>query len=311
MRLATAGALVCLLLVAFGVPTSSLAGYVPAESGATITAVHPEGDRLLTLEIDSPAVGLTAVSLLLPADYEQEPEATWPVLYLLHGATNDHTTWIEQTDVEALTEDLDLLVVMPDGGDYGFYSDWWSDGGGGTQRWETYHLSELPQLLERDFRAGDARAVAGLSMGGFGAVSYAARRPGMFRAAASFSGVLDIFALGGRLGEDIWGDRREQIENWQAHDPISLAPALQGTELYVAWGNGEPGPLDEEDARFDPVEAWLAEANRRFADRLAELGLPATIDDYGPGTHEWPYWERGLEHALPMLLSSLGVEPTP
>jgi diacylglycerol O-acyltransferase / trehalose O-mycolyltransferase len=310
MRYAKA-ALACLLLVIFGVPTSSLGGYVPAESGAAIRAVQRETDRLLTLEIDSPAVGSTAVSLLLPADYEQEPEATWPVLYLLHGATNDYGTWVDQTDVEALTEDLDILVVMPDGGDFGFYSDWWNDGAGGMPMWETYHLSELPQLLERNFRAGDARAVAGLSMGGFGAVSYAARRPGMFRAAASFSGVLDIFALGGRLGEDIWGDRQQQMENWQAHDPISLAPALTSTELFVAWGNGEPGPLDEEDARFDPVEAWLAEANRRFADRLAELGLPATIDDYGPGSHEWPYWERGLEHALPMLLSSLGVEPTP
>ncbi len=303
--------LACLLVVSLLAPAASLAGVDPVRSAAIITAVHPEDDRLLTLEIDSPAVGPTAVSLLLPARFEEEPEATWPVLYLLHGATNDHRTWIEQTDVESLTEDLDLLVVMPDGGDYGFYSDWWNDGGGGMQRWETYHLTELPPLLERDFRATDRRAIAGLSMGGFGAISYAARHPGMFRAAASFSGVLDIFSLGGRLGEDIWGDRREQFANWEAHDPISLAPALEGTELYVAWGEGDPGPLDEEGARFDPVEAWLAAGNRRFADRLAELGLPVTIDAYGPGTHTWPYWERGLERALPVLLSSLGVTAAP
>jgi len=302
--------LASLLLLALAVPASSLAaGVAPAQSDATVTAVRREGDRRLTLEIDSPAVGSTRVSLLLPARFEEEPETTWPVLYLLHGATNDHRTWLEQTDVEALTEDLDLLVVMPDGGDYGFYSDWWNDGGDGMQRWETYHLSELLPLLERDFRAADARAIAGLSMGGFGAVSYAARHPGMFRAAASFSGVLDIFSLGGRLGEDIWGDRREQLENWQAHDPVSVAPALEGTELYVAWGEGDPGPLDGEGARFDPVEAWLAAGNRRFTERLDDLGLPATIDAYGPGTHTWPYWERGLERALPMLISALGVEP--
>jgi diacylglycerol O-acyltransferase / trehalose O-mycolyltransferase len=125
-------------------PAPSLAGFAPAQNDAVITALHREGDRLLTLEIDSPAVGPTAVSLLLPTRFEEEREATWPVLYLLHGATNDHRTWIEQTDVEALTEGLDLLMVMPDGGDYGFYSDWWNASDGGAQRWETYHLVELP-----------------------------------------------------------------------------------------------------------------------------------------------------------------------
>ena len=278
-------------------PASSL----PA--GAQIVSMKTEG-RLVSLEVDSPSVGRTAVSLLLPVRFEAEPSRRWPVLYLLHGATNDHTTWLEQTDVEGVTADLDLLVVMPDGGDYGFYSDWWSEAAGAPSKWETWHLDELPALLEHEYRASDVRAVAGESMGGFGAISYAARRPGMFRAAASFSGVLDIFALG-RLGEDIWGDRQDQLANWQAHDPVSLAPALSGTALYVSWGDGEPGPLDGDAARFDVVEAWLSSGNERFAQRLADLGLPATIDAYGPGTHTWPYWERAFRDALPLLLAAL------
>jgi S-formylglutathione hydrolase FrmB len=198
---------------------------------------------------------------------------------------------------------------MPDGGDYGFYSDAWDARAGGGPMWETYHLEELPRLLEDGFRTRDVRAVAGPSMGGFGAISYAARRPGMFRAAASFSGVLDIFSLG-RLGEEIWGDRGDHLEVWLAHDPVTLAPALEGTALYVSWGSGEPGPLDDDEASIDVVEAWLAAGNERFVDRLAELGLPATIDGYGPGTHTWPYWERALADALPLLMASLGDAAT-
>lgn len=302
-------ALIGLLLVAASAPAPSLASDFPDASGAAVVATTRHGERLMTVEIDSPSVGQTSVSLLLPARYEAQPERTWPVLYLLHGATNDHATWLEETNVEGLTEDLDILVVMPDGGDYGFYSDGWDAGADGRPMWETYHLEELPRLLEDGFHASEVRAVAGPSMGGFGAVSYAARRPGMFRAAASFSGILDIFSLG-RLGEDVWGDREDHLEAWLAHDPITLAPALEGTALYVSWGSGEPGPLDADEARFDVVEAWLAAGNERFADRLADLGLSATVDSYGPGTHTWPYWERALAEVLPMLMASLGDPAT-
>lgn len=302
-------ALVGLLLVGASAPTRSLASGIPDASGAAVLAATRHGQRLMTIAIDSPSVGRTSVSLLLPARYEAQPERTWPVLYLLHGATNDHATWLEETDVEGLTEDLDILVVMPDGGEYGFYSDGWDAGEAGRPLWETYHLEELPRLLEDGFRASDVRAVAGPSMGGFGAISYAARRPDMFRAAASFSGILDIFSLG-RLGEEIWGDRDDQLEEWLAHDPVTLAPALEGTALYVSWGSGEPGPLDDDEARFDVVEAWLAAGNERFVDRLADLGLSATVDSYGPGTHTWPYWERALADALPMLMASLGDPAT-
>lgn len=297
-------ALLALLVLALGAAPPP--GTASAADGHEATIVSSSTDgRRVTLEVDSPSVGRTGVSLLLPTGWQAEEERTWPVLFLLHGATNDHTTWLQETDVERLTEDLEALVVMPDGGEYGFYSDWWDDGTGGRPRWETYHLEELPSLLEEAFHASDVRAVAGTSMGGFGAMSYAARRPGTFRAAASFSGVLDIFSLG-RLGEDVWGDREEQRDVWLAHDPVSLADRLEGTALYVSYGDGRPGPLDGPAARFDVVEAWLSAGNARFVERLAELGLPATVDAYGSGTHTWAYWERALSDALPMLEGALG-----
>jgi diacylglycerol O-acyltransferase/trehalose O-mycolyltransferase len=278
----------------------------PVDSGAAqVVDVEPVHERVVDLSIASPAVGDQHVRLILPATWEQHPAARWPVLYLLHGRWDDYGSWTRETDVVELTADHDLLVVMPDGGQQGFYSDWWNGGTGGPPRWETFHLVELPQLLERDWRAGERRAVAGLSMGGFGAISYAARQPGVFRAAASFSGVLDILRPGVEAPAELWGDREAQAEIWTAHDPVSLAAALRGTPLFVAYGDGEPGPLDAPGAAVDELEAWLAGMNETFIERLAELGIAATVDAYGAGTHTWPYWERSLHRVMPLLLDAL------
>lgn len=267
--------------------------------------VEQSDERIVDLSVASPAVGHQHVRLILPAGWEQRPDGRWPVLYLLHGRWDDYRGWTRETDVVELTADLDLLVVMPDGGEHGFYSDWWNGGRGGPPQWETFHLVELPQLLERDWRAGTRRVVAGLSMGGFGAISYAARHPGFFRAAASFSGVLDILRPGVDVPTELWGDREEQADVWVSHDPASLATELAGTPLFVAFGDGDPGPLDAPGAATDDLEAWLAGMNETFIERLTALGIDATVDAYGRGTHTWPYWERGLHGALPLLLDAL------
>jgi diacylglycerol O-acyltransferase/trehalose O-mycolyltransferase len=272
---------------------------------ARLTAVLPVGERVVDLAIASTAVGDQHVRLVLPSAWEQRPEARWPVLYLLHGRWDDYRSWTRETDVVELTVDLDLLVVMPDGGEHGFYSDWWNDGKGGPPGWETFHLFELPALLARDWHADDRRVVAGLSMGGFGAISYAARHPGFFRGAASFSGVLDILGPGVEAPPALWGDRQAQADVWVAHDPVSRAADLRGTPLFVAYGNGRSGPLDAPDTPIDEVEAWLAGLNETFLARLGELGITATVDAYGPGTHTWPYWERSLHRAMPLLLDAL------
>ena len=135
------------------------------------------------------------------------------------------------------TAPTDLLVVMPDA-DNGWYADAWNDGAGGPPMWETFHLTELPQLLERNWNASDRRVIAGLSMGGLGAMSYAARHPGMFRAAASYSGVLDTTDQDLFDGEAAFGDPVAQADYWKAHNPLALAAQLKGIPLYVSYGNG-------------------------------------------------------------------------
>ena len=260
---------------------------------------------MVDLTIESTSVGRVKVRLLLPTRFDEQPDATWPVLYLLHGATDDHATWTEQTDVADLTAGLDLLVVMPDAGTWGWYSDWWNAGQGGAPAWETFHLTELRDIIERDWRASDSRMVAGRSMGGFGAMYYATAHPDLFGAVASFSGALDPVGSD-FIGYDpgLWGDRDEQADIWAAHDPVAMAEALAGKSVYVSWQDGRPGPLDPSGALPDDLEAWVAPQNETFVARLEELGIPVTTET-GHGTHAWPYSEQGLRHALPLLLEAI------
>lgn len=261
-------------------PTQALvASMAPTLAGGSDTATVVDtawlDDRLVELTIDSPSVGSAKVRLLVPDSLGDDPDARYPVLYLLHGATQDQTTWTGDTDVEELTADHPLLVVMPYAGEWGWYSDWWNDGKGGQPAWETFHLEEVRDIIERDRRASDERVIAGLSMGGYGALHYATAHPEMFKAVASFSGAVD--------------------------------PKGVARDLFIdpmAWG--EPGPLDPPGTTADSygLEAWVAPQNEVLVAPLEELDIPATVET-GPGAHEWPSWEQGLYRALPMLLEAL------
>jgi diacylglycerol O-acyltransferase / trehalose O-mycolyltransferase len=315
------------VLVAALTLRSSLPAPVPgigADDGARIVEAARLGRRTVDLTVASPALGRhVKVRLLLPARFAAEPTRRWPVLYLLHGCCDSYMSWTRSTDVERLTATTDLLVVMPDGGPAGFYSDWYNAGRGGPPRWERFHLVELRQLLERNWRAGDRRAVAGVSMGGLGAMAYAARHPGFFRAAASFSGILDTRPGGPGDGAGLvldvlrsqrqdplalWGDPVGQAAIWRDHDPDRLASRLRGTALFVAFGDGRPGPLDRPEAMAGgagQLEARIHALNLGFVARLQALEIPAQVNAYGPGTHDWPYWQRDLHQAPPLLLRSL------
>lgn len=312
-------------VIVVGLLAGSVGGIAPtagnalatAESAAPVTtpvaSSEPRVVRVVELDartrdlvIESPSVGSVTVRLLLPAGFDEDPEATHPVLYLLHGATGGHADWMRETDVADLTAGLDLLVVMPDAGEWGWYSDWWNGGEGGPPAWETFHLEELRGILERDWRAGDERLVAGASMGGYGAVHYATAHPELFAAVASFSGVVDPNGTGRGLAIDpmAWGDPFFQSEVWTAHDPVAMAEALARKQVYLSWADGRPGPLDPDGATFDDLEAWMAPQNAVLAARLMELDIDTTVET-GAGTHTWPYFEQGLHRALPILLGAL------
>ncbi|MFD0691646.1 alpha/beta hydrolase [Actinomadura fibrosa] len=300
----------------------------PADDGAAVVGERRPRRRVLDLTVRSPVLPDVAhVRLLLPPGWSRDADRTWPVLWLLHGAApgaEGHTLWTEHTDVEEFTDGADVIVVMPDGGACGDYTDWWNRGEGGAPKWETFHLAELRQILERGYRAGTERAIAGNGMGGTGALAYAARHRGLFRAAASFSGpvhtlhrdprrldAVDLVELAVAVGAptrdwtDLWGHPDEQRVVWRHHNPYDLADRLTGVRLYVSAGDGTPGPYDPRPATgADALETLAHTATREFAGKLKKLGVPVATHFYR-GTHTWPYWRRELRAALPVLLDQI------
>jgi diacylglycerol O-acyltransferase/trehalose O-mycolyltransferase len=303
------------------VAAASPSGITSAPPGsavpAHVVAKKHLGDRKEDVTIESPAVGARVkVRLLLLSNYETDKARRWPVLYLLHGCCDSYLSWTRSTDIEQLTKRSDVLVVMPDGGKAGFYSDWHAGPG-----WETFHTTELPSLLTQQYRASTLAAVAGVSMGGLGALDYAARHPGMFAVAASFSGIvhtrlssnesqgyLDLIKSQGEDPLAVWGAPDANVDTWKQHNPYDLAAELKGVRLLISAGNGRPGPLDPTGANQDSIETSIGAENRAFARRVQQLGLDAQIDLYGPGTHNWVYWQRELHRAWPLISEGLGLQ---
>ena len=236
----------------------------------------------------------TAANALLP----ETGDAPFPVLYLLHGLSDDHTAWCRNTSIERYVSDVPLIVVMPDGG-RGFYLDA-KEG----FAYETALFQELPDRIERTFPAQktrSGRAVAGLSMGGYGAIHTALAHPDRFCAAASLSGALGWghypLDWNGRsnapewrriLGDDFAGGNADMWHLASALAPDAL-PAL----------------------RFDcGVDDHLVRDNREFAAFLAEKNITHEYVEY-PGAHNWAYWDAHIEQAIAFLTRAMEAAPAP
>ncbi|MFD5244959.1 alpha/beta hydrolase [Amycolatopsis sp. NPDC058340] len=315
-------ALAMVALLGSPVPASAAPAPVSADNGAKVVEETWLDARTVDLKISSPALGTTGmVRLLVPAGWAAQPTRTWPTLYLLHGCCEpvDYRSWDQFTDVKAFTADKDALVVMPTGGPAGMYTKWWNFGLRSTPDWDTFHTLEVRQIVERGYRAGTRRAVAGLSIGGYGALAYSYKHKGMFAAAASYSGVpntlnqgapLFIQGILARAGIfnylELWGDSWGMRPIWTANNPYDNIDGLRGTALYISCGNGKTGPLDPP-GQSDIFEPQALASSVTFTDRLKAKGIPATVDYYGDGTHSWPYWQRALRNSWPVLAGGLGL----
>lgn len=319
-RRLTRSALACLLA----------AGLVEAPAHAATLTSSPKAPcrtGLITTEVPTPAgvhVADHHVDILLPADYCSAATAhrSYPVLYLLHGVGDTYSAWVTKTDITAYSRSFDLIIVMPDGGhgtDAGWYSNWLD----GQYQYETYDTSVLPAYVDSHYRAlRHDLAIAGNSMGGFGALSYAARHPGMYKAAAAFSGADDmlygapvsgeVFAEGspylGTPGDGVWGPQATDESVWAAHNPASLAADLRGTDVYLASGTGTPGGAEGDDFSDGAdyvLENGIFQMNLSMVRSLDLAKVPYQSDFYLGGYHGWPYWQADLHWALPQLVADL------
>lgn len=283
-------------------------------------------DRLRELTVRSPALeGETKLRLLLPTNYDPKSATRYPVLYLLHGCCNPfggYSNWSNNTDIEAFTENLSVLIVMPEGGKAGNYSDWYNNGLGGPPRWETYHTHELLSWIEQNYavrRDRMGRMLMGMSMGGFGSFHYAAKYPQSFGSASAFSPAIDtnvtayqpVGEAGPGLDESpptsVWGPRASEEIRWRGQNPWDLAENLGTTALFIRTGNGtKPG----DPAPSDSFEIVVHEMAVNVHNELDRLGIDHTFVDYGEGTHNITYWQEGLHVNLPLQLA-LAQQPEP
>ncbi|QXJ21583.1 esterase family protein [Actinomadura graeca] len=295
--------------------------YKKADDGATITGVKKVNAAQFDVSIASPALGATVrTRVMVPKGWKASSARTWPVVYAYHGGNNRYTSWTKDSDIERVAGPYDAMVVMPEGGWNGSYTNWWNGGRGGIPAWEDFHIGEVIPLMERNFRAGTRRAAIGLSSGGQGAVTYAERHPGVFRYVASYSGPLNITAPGmpailtvmnRDAGTAIWGDPIADHENWRAHDAAVMVSRLRGTGVYVSSGDGRPGPYDPPGTvpwHAGRIGEQLSGVmNGNFVRAARDAGIPITANMYGPGMHNWKYWKRELARSWPAIAASVGA----
>jgi S-formylglutathione hydrolase FrmB len=296
-------------------------------------------ERQYNVRVLSAALGRAVdVRILLPARYSQDADRRYPVLYLFHGTSGRASDWVKAGDAEATTAPLQLITVMPDAGFDGDGGGWftnWVDTttNHGPSKWETFHVTQLVPWVDANLRTiaeRRGRAIAGLSQGGFGSMTYAARHPDTFVAAASFSGAPEIdrdpdviagstavieataFGLDGVQPEAMFGSRATSEINWQGHDPSTLMTNLRGMGLFLWTASGQQGPYDKSpDAGASGIEYLTHVSTQHFHDHLVAEGIPSYYNDYVYGTHTWAYWTRDLREFVGPMMTAFAHPTTP
>ncbi|MDT0306369.1 alpha/beta hydrolase-fold protein [Streptomyces sp. DSM 44917] len=298
---------------AFGTEGTRVTATQPADDGARVVSETWLADRTLELQIQSPAVGGTVPTrVLLPASWSQNTTRTYPVLYMLHGAGDDYTSWTRETGIEEFAAEREMIVVMPDAGRTGIVADWRRGGD-----YVGFQTDELMQLLQRNYHANSTRAVAGISTGGYSAMALAMHRPGTFGAAASYSGILNttfpgmpmvveqIVSREGINANDLWGSWLFNWGTWSANNPASNARRLRGTELYVSTGTGLIGGVGM--WLEETMESILFPATETFTLGLRIQGVSVETNLVWGGAHLWSDWEAEFQESWPMFAEALGL----
>jgi S-formylglutathione hydrolase FrmB len=272
-------------------PDDPAADY-PAFDDDVLDAARSDAE---TFEIASKRLDRTvATTVLLPRDYDPHGSTRYPVLYLLHGSGGSHSDWNDQTGIAAYAANREIIVVLLDSAGDSWYVD--SPKGG---YWADYLDHELLPYVDRHYLTiprREGRAVAGNSMGGFGAWYVGLTFPRRFCVAASLSGALD-FGSGSIAAQDeeggyaraLFGDVSDPAAA-RAYAACALLPLI---EHHVQDGVYNGPALYFDDGRDD----YLDGANRAMEQSLLTLGVPYEFAEFA-GSHDWNFWDA---HARDML----------
>lgn len=239
------------------------------------------------------------VNVFIPTPEENERTACpcgsgYPVLYLLHGAFGDYSSWMHYSNIERYARKHCCAVVMPSG-ENSFYQDMYRG-----KKYFTFFTEELTGFIKNMFPVSRRREdtfAAGFSMGGYGAWYLALRRPDIYAKAASLSGCLDIGKTyeGAKVGlfegpflwEEIFEDPKHltggPADILPLYDRCAAGGDVPG--LYFACG----------------TEDFLYEMNRAVKRKLEERGADFVFEE-GRGHHSWNFWDKYIQNALDWML---------
>lgn len=258
-----------------------------------------EAGRIQAISFYSPSVHDTMhVLILLPTSYDKTHR--YPVLFLLHGYGGDEKDWTTRTNLEDYTANLPLIVVMP-AAKNSWYVNSETDS---NSRYEDYIIHDLPQYVNSLYPVDTTReAIAGLSMGGYGALVLALRHPNKFLFAGDLSGALTTPGI---------------IDSVLAH-PLSPIPDHQGPilpSIIVAFGKDDGQFRDDHNLSVllrqehnenlpyiccvVGIQDWYGgflPAHRVFTDMLREYGKLYEYHEI-PGGHDWKFWDEEIQPLL-------------
>ena len=258
--------------------------------------------RVDTLAIPSAAMRKTyRAAVVLPASYAKNKKASYPVLYLLHGAYGHFGDWLKNTPnqllLHRLADQYNLIIVNPEGETFSFYLD---SPVSPESQFETHLTREVIPAVDQAYRTvrdRRGRVISGLSMGGHGALYLSARHPDLYCAAGSMSGALDLRSFNRKLSPtdaarraQLWapvlGSEAENPERFAAHSVLSLVDQMHrnGLPLIIDCG----------------VDDGLLEINREVHRRLLYGNTPHDYTER-PGGHTWEYWQNALPYQVLFL----------
>ncbi len=260
-----------------------------------ITFIHTVplyGGEIDTVAIYSEAMDTTLFNIVVVPSHYLENDTRYSVLYLLHGWSGSYSDWSRKTDLPALVDRYDILIVCPEGG----YASWYLDSPVNPKsQYASYIAEEVVGWIDINYRTNDTpnnRAITGLSMGGHGALFIATEFPNRFAAAGSMSGVLDLSKT--RLLDGIYSllgeNNSKELDHYSAiyrlDKLIRLAP-----NILIDCGVND---------RYCP-------SNRELHRKLNDQNIEHTYLER-EGGHSWEYWIGSLESHIKFFHSNLGWE---
>ncbi|MCC5847001.1 MAG: esterase family protein [Verrucomicrobia bacterium] len=259
--------------------------YFQSRFFSEVLGMQTEAMVIIPQETDASQIGVSG------------PDASrnlWPCLWLLHGLSDDHSAWQRRTSIERYAESAGMAVIMPN-----VHRSFYTDMCYGGKYW-THLTEELPRLMGRFFPISfrkEHQAVAGLSMGGYGAAKWLMRHPERFAGGASLSGVMDIV-------ERIKFAREVQ-DNSLRLETLGLVygdrdPAGTEDDLFALASRCAKAPDHPPLLQICGTEDFLYADNLRFRDHARSVGLHHEYRE-GPGDHDWGYWDREIQTVIAWL----------